>query len=106
MAGLGDLSNLLKHAQQMKDRLGKTQEELKTKIVDGTAGGGMVKVQVNGAFDVVSLRIDPQAVDPNDVAALEDLILVAMRQALERARAMSKQELDKITSGMSLPGLF
>lgn len=106
MAGLGDLAGLLKQAQRMQQEMAKIQESLKHRIIDGTAGGGMVKVQVNGALEIVSVAIDPQCIDPKEPEVLEDLVLAATKQALDRARELSKGELSKLTGGLSLPGLF
>jgi nucleoid-associated protein EbfC len=106
MAGLGDLAGLLKQAQRMQQEMAKTQEALKQKIIEGSAGGGMVKVQINGGMDIVSVEIDPQCIDPKEPEVLEDLVLAATKQALDRAREMAKNELGKLTGGLSLPGMF
>ncbi len=106
MAGLGDLAGLLKQAQRMQQEMGKTQEALKHRIVDGTSGGGAVKIQVNGGLEIVSVHIDPQCIDPKEPEVLEDLVLAATKQALDRARELAKTELSRLTGGLSLPGMF
>jgi DNA-binding YbaB/EbfC family protein len=105
--GLGDMGQLMKQAQDMQRRVAKVQADLKERIEEGTAGGGMVTALVNGAQDVVSVRIDPEVVDPDDVEMLEDLVLAAIRQAMEKAREMAQAEMAKATGGLGgLPGLF
>ncbi len=106
MAGLGDLAGLLKQAQRMQAEMAKTQESLKLRIVEGTSGGGMVKVQVNGGLEIVSVHIDPQCVDPKEPEVLEDLVLAATKQALDKARELAKSELSRLTGGLSLPGIL
>jgi DNA-binding YbaB/EbfC family protein len=106
MGGFGDMGQLMKQAQDMQRRVAKVQAELKERIEEGSAGGGLVTALVNGAQDVVSVRIDPEAVDPEDVEMLEDLILAAIRQAMEKAREMARAEMAKATGGLGLPGLF
>ena len=100
------LGGLMKKAQKMQSEMLKIQEELAKRVVEGTAGGGIVKVQVNGAREALSVRIDPQAVDPGDIEMLEDLVLAAVKEALRKADEMAKSEMAKITGGMDLPGLM
>jgi nucleoid-associated protein EbfC len=106
MAGLGDFAGLLKQAQRMQQEMARVQEELKHKVVEGSAGGGTVKVQVSGALEVLSVVIDPQAVNEKDRELLEDLVLTAVRQGVEKARELAKTELGRLTGGLSLPGMF
>ena len=106
MAGLGDLSGVLKQAQKMKEEMARIQEELKERVVEGSAGGGAVRVEVTGSIDVRAVHIDPGAIDPNDVEMLEDLVLTAARQGVEKARELAKAELGKLTGGLSLPGIL
>lgn len=105
MAGLGDIAGLLKQAQNMQREMQKVQERLKERVVEGSAGGGAVVVHVSGNMDVLSVRIDRQAIDPNDKEMLEDLVLTAVKQGVERARELGKSELGKLTGGLSLPGI-
>jgi DNA-binding YbaB/EbfC family protein len=99
-----DMSEILKQAQEMGGKLKRLQEELKHRTVDVTVGGGMVEATVNGAMELVSLRIDPQAVDPRDVEMLQDLIRAAVNQGMTRAREMMQEEMQRLT-GMPAGGL-
>lgn len=103
MAG-GDM-NLLKQAKLMRDRMDGLQKELKERIEEGSAGGGVVKAYVNGLREVMGVKIDPEAVDPDDVETLEDLVAGAFKNALERAKALEARETEKLTGGLNLPGL-
>jgi DNA-binding YbaB/EbfC family protein len=100
-----NIAKMLKQAQQMQQKLAKAQEELAEQIVEGSAGGGKVIVQANGAGEVLSLKIDPQVVSAEDVELLEDLILAAIKDASEAAKQLAGEEMGKITGGMNLPGL-
>lgn len=104
MAGLGDLAGLLKQAQRMQQEMARVQEELKHREVEATAGGGAVRIRINGNLDLLEVKISPDCVDKNDVAFLENLVLTACRQAIEKARELGKGELGKLTGGLSLPG--
>jgi hypothetical protein len=106
MAGLGDFAGLLKQAQRMQQEMSRVQEGLKDRVVEGTAGGGMVTVHANGNMEILAIKIDPQVIDPSEKDVLEDLILVAAKQAIEKARELGKVELGKLTGGLSLPGMF
>ena len=106
MGGMGDMGQLMKQAQDMQRRVAKVQADLKERIEEGSSGGGMVTAMVNGSQDVVSIRIDPEVVDPDDVDMLEDLVLAAIRQAMEKARKLASEEMGKATGGLGLPGMF
>jgi DNA-binding YbaB/EbfC family protein len=82
------------------------QEELGQRTIEASVGGGMVTVTVNGQHEVLRIKIDPQAVDPNDVEMLEDLILAGVNEAMRKAQEMIKEEMNKLTGGMRIPGLF
>ena len=99
------MSSLLKQAQQMQKRMQDTEKNLQERIVEGTSGGGAVKVYVNGMQEVQAVKIDPEAVDPEDVEGLEDLVTTAVRQAVSASRALREKEMGKVTGGMSLPGM-
>lgn len=103
---LGDMSQLFQQAQKMQRDMKQVQEGLKKRNVMGESGGGMVKVYVNGAQEILKVEIDPQAVDPEDVGMLEDLILVAVRNGMEKSKELSASEMGKVTGGLNLPGLF
>lgn len=96
----------MKMVQQMQNRLMKIQEELANTVVEGTAGGGVVTVRVNGQREFKGIKIDPSAVDPNDVEMLEDLITAAINDAMEKAKAVSEEKLGALTGGLQIPGLM
>lgn len=98
--------DLLRQAQQLQARMAKLQEELATEQVEATAGGGVVTVVVSGQQVVQSVTIQPEAVDPDDVEMLEDLVRAAVNEALEKSRALAAQKLSSITGGMKLPGMM
>ncbi len=100
------MNNLMKQAQQMQAKMSKMQEELEEKTMEATAGGGVVKVVVNGKQEVVDLQIDEDAVDPEDVEMLEDLILAAVNEGMRKVQDMVNEEMGKITGGMNIPGMF
>lgn len=104
-AGLGDMSSLLKQAQEMQKRMQETERDLGERILEGTAGGGVVKVYVNGLQEVQAVKIDKAVVDPDDVDALEDLLTAAVRQAVTASKELRQNEMGKITGGMNLPGM-
>ena len=95
----------MKMVQQMQNRMMKIQQELADAELEGTAGGGVVKVIVNGQREFKSIKIDPSAVDPEDVEMLEDLIGAAITDAMEKAAAMSEERMGALTGGMKIPGL-
>ena len=103
--GTGDMSSLLKQAQDMQRRLQEVKRDLAERIVEGTAGGGVVKIYINGNQEVQAIKIDKAAVDPDDVDGLEDLITVAVRQALSASKELQEKEMSKVTGGMNLPGM-
>ena len=94
---------MLKQLQEMQGRMAKVQEELGAKEVEATAGGGVIKVRANGHQQVLSIEIDREAVDPADVELLQDMVLAAVNEALERSRELAAQELGALTAGMGLP---
>jgi nucleoid-associated protein EbfC len=100
-----DLGGLMQAAQRMQEELQRVQRELEQKRVEATAGGGMVTAVVNGRLDLLELRVDPSVVDPKDVGMLQDLVVAAVNQALNKAKALSQEELAKATGGMSIPGM-
>jgi nucleoid-associated protein EbfC len=102
----GGMGNLMKQAQQMQQKLAKMQEELGQKTVEASVGGGMVTVMVNGKNEVLRIKIEPQAVDPEDVEMLEDLVMAGVNEALRKAQEMVSNEMSKLTGGMKIPGLF
>lgn len=102
---IGGMGNLLKQAQDMQGRIAKIQEELAHKTVEGSAGGGMVQVTVNGQFNLVSVKIEPSVISGDDKEMLQDLILAAVNDGMRKAREMVSTEMSKITGGFKIPGL-
>ena len=103
--GIGGMGNLLKQAQEMQSRMAKIQEELAQKTVDGSAGGGMVRVTVNGQLALTSIKIDPTVINSEEKDMLEDLIMAAINDGMRKARDMASSEMSKITGGLKIPGL-
>ncbi len=98
--------NLLRQAQQIQAQLAKAQEELESATVEATSGGGAVRVVVTGKMKVQSVEIAPEAVDPQNVELLQDMVLAALNEGLEQAQEMASQRLSAITGGMKIPGLM
>ena len=99
------MANLQKMAQQMQQEMLRIQTELESTQVDGSAGGGAVKATVTGKQDLVSLTIDPSAVDPDDVEMLQDLVVAAVNDALRGSRELAEQKMAAVTGGLKLPGM-
>jgi hypothetical protein len=105
MKGMPNMGSLLKQAQQFQAKMAKLQEELGEKTVEATAGGGMVTVVANGRQEVLSIRIDPEVIKPEEAEMLQDLILAAVNDALSRAKSMVNEEMGKLTHGLNLPNI-
>ncbi len=105
MKGMGNMGNILKQAQQFQAKMAKLQEELGDRTVEAASGGGMVTVVANGRQEILSVKIEPEVVDPEDVEMLQDLIQAAVNDALSRAKEMVNEEMGKLTSGMNLPNI-
>ena len=107
MAGMPNMAGMMKQIQKMQERMAQVQEELEQKIVVGDAGGGMVKVSVNGKQRVTAIAIEKEVINPDDHEMLEDLILAAMNKALEESQKLAQDEMSKVTSGLlpNIPGL-
>jgi hypothetical protein len=101
-----NLGNMMKQAQKLQNKMLEMQEELGNRTVTVQVGGGMVEVVANGRQEVLSLRLDPEVVTPDDTEMLQDLILAAVNDALNRSREMVSEEMAKLTGGMKIPGLF
>ena len=100
-----NLNKLMKQAQKMQEQMAKTQAELEEKTIEVQAGGGKVKVVANGAGEVISIKIDREIVDPNDVEFLEEVVLSGVKGAIEQGNALAQSEMSKITGGLGMPGL-
>lgn len=101
----GGMGGIMKQAQQMQRRMAELQEELENKQVEASAGGGMVTAIVSGKQKLIDLKIDPAAVDPEDVEMLQDLVMAAINEAIKKSQDMASEEMGKITGGMNIPGL-
>ncbi|MBI3126843.1 MAG: YbaB/EbfC family nucleoid-associated protein [Candidatus Tectomicrobia bacterium] len=102
----GGIGNLMKQARQMQDRMQKVQEEMAARRVEASSGGGMVTVAANGQGEILSIKIEKQVVDPEDVEMLEDLVRAACNEAVKKGREMMAEEMKKITGGLSIPGMM
>lgn len=103
---MGNMNKLMKQVQKMQKDMEKLQDELMEKTVEATAGGGVVKAVANGKKQLVSIELDPEIVDPEDIDMLQDLILAASNEALQKAEEMVAKEMSKLTGGMNIPGMF
>ncbi len=100
-----DLGELMRTAQEMQGKVAAIQDELAKKTCEASAGGGMVTAVVNGQYELVSISIDKEVVDPDDVGMLQDLIVAATNQAMQKVRDMTKEEMAKLTGGLNIPGM-
>ena len=100
---MADFTKILEQAQQMQGRLEKVQDELANMSVSGSSGGGMVTVEADGKGQITKVRVDPSIVSASDVEMLEDLLLVALRDAQQKSADLAKQEMSKLTGGLGLP---
>jgi DNA-binding YbaB/EbfC family protein len=109
LGGLGDIGGLMKQAQKqlhdMQKKMHEVEEDLRERIVEGSAGGGMVRVMFNGMQEPVDVKIDPQVLQDEGPEFVQEMILAAMRQGLSRAKELEKAERDKVTGKLGLPGL-
>jgi len=100
----GNMNNLMKQAQKMQKQMAEMQENLDKQLFEATAGGGVVKAEVNGKKELTKVTIDPEAVDPDDVEMLEDLVVAAVNEAIRKAEEAVNGQMSKMTGGMNLPG--
>ncbi len=106
MMGGGNMQQLARQAQKLQQQMAKLQEELEAREYEASAGGGMVTVKVNGKHEVLGIEIKPEAVDPDDVEMLQDLVLAAVNEAMRQATDTTEREMGKVTGGLNMPGLF
>ena len=104
--GAGGMQNLMKQAQQMQQKLMEAQQQLEELEVVGTASGGLVSITCNGKKEILAVSIKPEAVDPDDVEMLEDLVLSAVNEALKKADEETSNKMGKLTGGLNIPGMF
>lgn len=100
-----DLNKLMQQAQQMQDQMAKAQAELATETVEASAGGGLVTVKASGNGEIVSIAIDPKAIDPDDPELLADMVLAAVNEALRSAQSLAQSKLGALTGGLGIPGM-
>ena len=111
LAGMGGaFGNMVreaqKQAQDMQKRMAALEADLKDRVVEGSAGGGMVVAHANGQRELLAVKISPEVVDPEDVDMLEDLVCAAVSQAMKKAQDLYQEEVQKLTGGLQIPGLF
>ena len=106
MMGGGNMQQLARQAQKLQQQMGKVQEELEAREYEASAGGGMVTVKVSGKKELLALDIKPEAVDPDDIEMLSDMIMAAVNEALRTASDTMEKEMGKLTGGLNMPGLF
>ncbi|HIV30128.1 MAG TPA: YbaB/EbfC family nucleoid-associated protein [Candidatus Pullichristensenella excrementipullorum] len=106
MMGGANMQQLARQAQKLQQQMAKAQEELDAREFEATSGGGMVTAKVNGKRELLDLTIKPEAVDPDDVEMLEDMVMAAVNEALRTAADTAEREMGKLTGGMGMPGLF
>ncbi len=102
----GGFGNIMKQAQKMQSKMMKLQEELADETVEASSGGGMIKVVVNGKQQVVSINIEKEVVDPEDIDMLQDLVIAAVNDALTKSQEMVSEKMGKVTGGINIPGLM
>ena len=101
-----NMNSVIKQAQKMQKEMERVQQETEEEQVEATSGGGAVKVVVNGKKELISIKLDPDAVDPDDVETLEDLILAAVNEGVKKAEEIMSERMGAITGGLNIPGLF
>lgn len=103
--GGGSMNKMMKQAKKVQEQIAKMQEELKQREIQASAGGGAVTVTVNGQQEILAIKISPEAVDPDDLEMLEDLVLAAVNEGMRKSQEMVSNEMAKITGGLNIPGL-
>lgn len=104
--GTSNMNSMIKQAQKMQDDMAKVQQELEQKSYDVTSGGGMVKVTITGKREITAVEIKPEAVDPDDIEMLQDMIVAAVNEAIRKVDGISEEEMSKVTQGLNVPGMF
>ena len=104
--GPSNMQSMLKQAQKMQEDMAAKQAELEEQEYEVAAGGGVVNVKINGKKEILSVKIDPEVVDPDDIETLEDLIVAGVNEAIKKVEADASQEMSKLTGGLNIPGMF
>ena len=104
--GAGNMQNMIRQAQKMQEAMEKTQEELNAKEYTVAAAGGMVECVINGKREILSINIKPEAVDPDDVEMLQDMIKALINEAIAKVDAINSAEMERVTGGLNIPGMF
>lgn len=104
--GGANLQGLMRQAQKMQEKMAETQDELKKRTVEASVGGGMVTVVVSGSQELLKITINKEAVDPEDVETLQDLVLSAVNAGIKQSQEMVQEEMGKVTGGLNIPGMF
>ncbi len=104
--GMGNMQKMMKQMQKMQKDMAKAQEELAEKTIEGSAGGGMVTVVVNGQKEIIDVKIKEEVVDPEDIEMLQDLVLAATNDALKKMEELTNDTMGQFTKGLNMPGLF
>ena len=104
--GPSNMQSVYKQAQKLQEDMAAKQEELEAREYDVSAGGGVVSVKINGKKEILSVKIEPEVVDPDDIETLEDLIVAAVNEAIKKVEVISAEEMQKITGSLGLPGMF
>lgn len=104
--GAGGMGNIMQQAQRMQEQMAELQSELEAREYETTAGGGVIKVSINGKKEITKVSLDPSVVDPDDIEMLEDLIAAAVNEAIRTVEEEASEEMSKITGGLGIPGLM
>ncbi len=104
--GMGNMGNMMKQMKKVQKQMEEMQNQLEETEIEASAGGGAVTVKVNGKREVIAITIDEAVVDPEDVEMLQDLVMAAVNEAMRNADEMAAKEMNKLTGGMNIPGLF
>ena len=104
--GPGNMNQMIKQAQKMQEDMAALQEDLDSREYEVKAGGGVVTVNINGKKEILSIDIQPEIVDPDDIETLSDILVAAVNEAIKRVETTNSTEMDKITKGMNMPGMF
>ena len=104
--GGGNINAMMKQAQKMQEDMAEKQAELEAREYETSAGGGVVSVKINGKKEILSIDIQPEIVDPDDIETLSDILVAAVNEAIKRVETVNAEEMDKVTKGLNMPGMF